>query len=439
MEQKLNSTHFTLMKKRQLYFILILLSIVQCIFTFLYWQEKEYITFFFPIVLMYSTLHFYIYKNYNFSTRSILYATIPLHTVFIFTTPFLSDDIYRYIWDGFVSSNGINPYLYAPEKFPIESMVNNFNYFDLINHKQYSTLYLPIPELVFMIIAHINPSLIFFKAILFFFTLMFLFVILKLDRYYKLQNKLLFLVGFHPLIIYEISSSGHLDVIYVLCVTLAYYFALTFRSKKTNIFWTLAVFTRPLALIYLLFFKFKKRFITFLILSLSMFYVYLSSLPDSGLNAYSVNWHFNHPFFEFFRHILMPYYHEIQIYLTYTFCIKLISAIMVLLVAYRFRKKITNFESFLVYSHLLFTFLSPTIYPWYLIIVIPFASILKADTILVFTYTILTSYGVLIDYFSSNIWKESLFIIAFEYGVPVLYFYLKDIKSQKNTPNIKTT
>ena len=33
----------------------------------------------------------------------------------IFTPPTLSDDMYRYVWDGRVQAQGINPYLYPPK------------------------------------------------------------------------------------------------------------------------------------------------------------------------------------------------------------------------------------------------------------------------------------------------------------------------------------
>jgi len=43
------------------------------------------------------------------------WAVIFRLSVFVGDTGFLSDDIYRYAWDGLVQHAGINPYYYPPE------------------------------------------------------------------------------------------------------------------------------------------------------------------------------------------------------------------------------------------------------------------------------------------------------------------------------------
>jgi hypothetical protein len=48
------------------------------------------------------------------STRSILAVAIGLRVLFFFLPPSLSDDAYRYVWDGMVQADGVNPYLYRP-------------------------------------------------------------------------------------------------------------------------------------------------------------------------------------------------------------------------------------------------------------------------------------------------------------------------------------
>src|ERR1041385_3452477 len=52
------------------------------------------------------------------SSRPTLLIAIIFAVLFrlsiLFTPPYLSDDIYRYIWDGRVKAAGINPYRYIP-------------------------------------------------------------------------------------------------------------------------------------------------------------------------------------------------------------------------------------------------------------------------------------------------------------------------------------
>ncbi len=40
----------------------------------------------------------------------------------VFAAPYLSDDIYRYVWDGRVQAAGINPYRYIPADEHLENL-----------------------------------------------------------------------------------------------------------------------------------------------------------------------------------------------------------------------------------------------------------------------------------------------------------------------------
>src|SRR5689334_637884 len=44
----------------------------------------------------------------------ILLAAVAMRLALVFVEPYLSTDIYRYIWDGRVQAAGINPYRYLP-------------------------------------------------------------------------------------------------------------------------------------------------------------------------------------------------------------------------------------------------------------------------------------------------------------------------------------
>ena len=53
----------------------------------------------------------------NFSTLgSILFFGVITRLLFSFHLPELSQDFYRYLWDGQIQQLGINPYLYSPEE-----------------------------------------------------------------------------------------------------------------------------------------------------------------------------------------------------------------------------------------------------------------------------------------------------------------------------------
>ena len=62
-------------------------------------------------------------------------------------TPTLSDDIYRYLWDGRVQLAGVNPYAYAPDA--PELMRLRTDEFASINHPSIPTIYPPLTQLAF--------------------------------------------------------------------------------------------------------------------------------------------------------------------------------------------------------------------------------------------------------------------------------------------------
>ena len=69
----------------------------------------------------------------------------------------LSDDIYRYVWDGRVQLAGINPYRYAPEEDSLASLRDSTIY-TAINHRQIPTIYPPLAQTFFALMGAIGES-----------------------------------------------------------------------------------------------------------------------------------------------------------------------------------------------------------------------------------------------------------------------------------------
>src|ERR1700728_4271498 len=73
--------------------------------------------------------------------------------------PFLSSDIYRYIWDGWVQASGINPYRYIPADSHLV-FLRDTAVFPNINRADYAhPIYPPAAEMVFFIASSIGRLL----------------------------------------------------------------------------------------------------------------------------------------------------------------------------------------------------------------------------------------------------------------------------------------
>ena len=134
---------------------------------------------------------------------------------------FLSDDINRYIWDGRVQAAGINPYRYIPTASELEALRDPL-IFPNINRSNYApTIYPPVAQMLFLAANRIGGSV--FAVKLVFVTIeaagigALIFILRAAGR----PPEQILLYAWHPLPLWEIAGSGHVDAAVVTCATLA--------------------------------------------------------------------------------------------------------------------------------------------------------------------------------------------------------------------------
>jgi hypothetical protein len=71
--------------------------------------------------------------------------------------PLLSDDLYRYVWEGRVLAHGGNPWRQAPSD-PALAELREPEIFPRINHPQLATIYPPLAEAGFALVASLSPT-----------------------------------------------------------------------------------------------------------------------------------------------------------------------------------------------------------------------------------------------------------------------------------------
>ncbi len=142
--------------------------------------------------------------------------------------PYLSTDIYRYIWDGRVQAAGVSPYDYVPAARNLQSLRDAAIY-PKINRKDYAhTIYPPVAQLAFLIITRFGESVWTMKAGMAFIDLLTVGVLLVLLRTLHLAPERVILYAWHPLAIWEFSGSGHVDALMIFFIVLA----LLLRSQE---------------------------------------------------------------------------------------------------------------------------------------------------------------------------------------------------------------
>lgn len=75
-------------------------------------------------------------------------------------TPFLSSDIYRYVWDGIVQHAHISPYRYVPGDKALAFLQQRYpEIYENINRKEYAhTIYPPVAQMVYWLVTFFSPT-----------------------------------------------------------------------------------------------------------------------------------------------------------------------------------------------------------------------------------------------------------------------------------------
>lgn len=176
-----------------------------------------------PLIGIYSFL--FIAYVWIFRTTTLphlgfwLALAVVLRLVLVFIFPLLSDDVYRFIWDGHLIVNGYNPFNYLPATLIVEGPVVpglDQSLFESLNSPEYFTIYPPIAQATFAVATSLFPKSIYgaavvMKLFLFAFELGSLMLILKLLRHWKMPLKNSLLYALNPLIIIEICGNLHYE------------------------------------------------------------------------------------------------------------------------------------------------------------------------------------------------------------------------------------
>jgi len=241
------------------------------------------------------------------------------------STPILEDDYYRYLWDGAVTANGINPYAYAPgqilegkekaEEVPpvlFQLAEDSGTVISRINHPYLRTVYPTIAQAAFAVAYWLHPwSTPAWRAVLLVFDVLTFILIILILRALGLPSLYAVVYWWNPLLVKETFNTLHMDVLslpFVLGAVL-----LTIRKKHFSavVALALAMGTKlwPVVLLPLILrpvWGKPKRLISALLLfgflgGLLFFPIYQGGLQsDSGFVAYGQKWEMNDALFMLF-------------------------------------------------------------------------------------------------------------------------------------------
>ncbi len=176
------------------------------------------------LLLLYVTLFvfaFQIIKTTGFYFRLLVISALIFRFLFLFAIPNLSQDFYRFIWDGRLILEGFNPYLYTPDsfintaQFPIAQAQELYDGMGSLSASHY-TNYPPLNQLCFAIAALVSGksilgSTIVLRILIIAADIGTLYFGRKLLERLKLPPNRIFWYILNPFIIIELTGNLHFE------------------------------------------------------------------------------------------------------------------------------------------------------------------------------------------------------------------------------------
>ncbi|MEZ4803597.1 MAG: glycosyltransferase 87 family protein [Gelidibacter sp.] len=412
------------------------------------------------LLLLYSALFILFYKlvqitKWNFKVLMVLALLFRL--VFLFAIPNLSQDFYRFIWDGRMILAGMNPYLYTPESFinagnfPFAEAQELYNGMGILNGSHF-TNYPPIKQIIFAIAAIFSGKSILGSAIVFR-----MFIIAadfgtlhfgkKLLEKFEMPVNKIFWYLLNPFIIIELTGSLHFEGIMIFFLVWSFYLLQKGHWKLGGVIFAISISVKLIPFMFLpLFYQWFKtqksgilKLIQFYLIvgitTIALFGPFYSTQFIDNYSETVALWfgqfEFNASLYYFARAIGygITGYNEIAI--IGKFIPIIVTLVLIGFTFFRENKTFTQLISAMLLIATIYYFTSTTVHPWYLATLVALSVFTHYKFPLVWSFMIVLSYYA----YSQKDYSENLWIVGLEYlvvyGVFVWEAFFKKPNSQK--------
>lgn len=430
-------------------------------FWFAYYLDR---THFYELAGLYTGLFiafFYVFKKEAKNSSFLLGLSVLFRLVFLFAIPNLSQDFYRFIWDGRMLLEGFNPYISLPEtfinerNFPIPQAIDLYQGMGELNGSHY-TNYPPLNQLNFFLAALFSNTSILGATVV----LRLQIILADIGIIYfgkKILRKMglpvhhIFLYALNPFIIIELTGNLHFEAVMLFFFVWSLYLLLQRKWVLSAILLALSVSIKLIPLLFLPLFyqwfiapnkdsrivsiKGLLRFLGYVGIvvgvTIALFLPFLSpdliSSYSNSVGLWFRNFEFNASIYYIAREIgyLFRGWNEIAIIGK----IMPVLTILFLLIISLFRKNRTPQQliTALLLGLSFYYFTTTTMHPWYL------AFLVLLCTFTNYRYPIVWSLLILLSYqaYANNPWSENLWFITVEYAIVYGFLIYELIKVRK--------
>jgi len=355
-----------------------------------------------------------------------------LRVSLLFMTPNLSDDYFRFIWDGLLFSHGYNPYLVIPSQF-IHSAgsvpgITSSLYAEL-NSANYFTVYPAVCELIFGLAAKVAGGSLLGNVIVIRFVILLaeagtIFLLYRLSHKLSMSPDIVAIYAFNPLIIIELTGNLHLEAVMLLFLVLSIYLLILKKQIYAAISFGMAIGVKLLPLIFLPLLVKRlgatKSIIFYAIVTATLGALFLpfysaDLIPNffSSLRLYFQTFEFNASLYYLFRWVgyQLTGYNVIAtlgvVLSAFTFLIIITLAVLEKNVTW-----LSLFQSMLL-CLTAYLLLATTVHPWYIVPLVLISIFTSYRYPIVWSVLIILSYAA----YRTMPYSENLWLVALEYVI----------------------
>lgn len=189
--------------------------------------------------------------------KALTYSSLLFRFSLLLALPNLSDDIYRFVWDGRLLAQGINPFTHLPLYYADKSVPGlDLSLFAQLNSPEYFTIYPPVAQFTFWLSALIAPNSVWASGVVMrLFNLAAetgtLLLIPTLLKIYGLPEKNALWYALNPLIILELTGNLHHEALMIFFLVASFYLLTKSRLVASAATYGLAVCSKLIPLIFL--------------------------------------------------------------------------------------------------------------------------------------------------------------------------------------------
>lgn len=355
----------------------------------------------------------------------ILVAALAFRLTLVGVSPTLSDDLYRYQWEGRIQEAAWNPYQVTPAD-PRLAELRDAN-FTRLPGRDFPSAYPPLAELYFWLLTRLGGGLEGFQWAALAFDLAALALLLGLLRALGQPLVRVLTYAWCPLVVLEFAGNGHYDALVLVTLLLANLFIIGKRPAASMAALAAATAAKWFAGLALPVFAVRAgwRWLLAFLGACAVFtlpYAEAGAKLVRGLEAYGEKWRNNESLFALLR------WGTQRDDVAAGIALGIVIGLMVHAAA-------TRTEPLRACGRLIaaILLLSPSVFPWYVTWLVPFLCFSPHPAGLTFTATVWLSYHPLSAYRATGVWAYNPWLVALEY-LPVYALLLPDLLRRRSRP-----